>query len=93
MKNYLIILLLTFFYQGNLIAAEKKNCSQVKKWSEKIACKTKNLTSNVKNAGKSLLPEKLKTKKVKILPNSTSSKIVSFKEKKTMADWFKKKEK
>ena len=92
MKNYLIILLLTFIYQGNLIAVEKKNCNLIKKWSAKMACKTKNLTSSVKNAGKSVLPEKLKTKKIKILPDAASEKIKAFKEKKTMADWFKKKE-
>ena len=93
MKIYLIILLLTFVYQGSLTAAEKKDCSQLKKWSAKMACKTKNLTSGVKNAGKSVLPEKLKTKKIKILPSAASKKIESFKEKKTIADWFKKKEK
>jgi hypothetical protein len=93
MKNYLIILLLTFVYHGNLIAAEKKDCSQLKKWSAKITCKTKNLTSGVKNAGKSVLPEKLKTKKIKIIPDAASKKFKAFKEKKTMADWFKKKEK
>ena len=93
MKNFIIILLLTFVYQGNLIAAEKKDCSQFKKWSAKMTCKTKNLTSGVKNAGKSVLPEKLKTKKIKIIPDAASKKIKAFKEKKTMADWFKKKEK
>ena len=93
MKIYLIILLLTFVYQGSLTAAEKKDCSQLKKWSAKMACKTKNLTSGVKNAGKSVLPEKLKTKKIKILPDAASEKIKAFKEKKTMAEWFKKKEK
>ena len=92
MKNYFIILILILIYQGNLIAGEKKDCSQLK-FSAKIACNAKNLTSGVKSAGKSILPEKLKTKKISILPDAASKKIEAFKEKKTIADWFKKKEK
>tara|TARA_B100000795_G_scaffold190959_1_gene145541 strand:+ start:506 stop:766 length:261 start_codon:yes stop_codon:yes gene_type:complete len=86
MKKYLIILLFTFIYQNNLIAEEKKDCSELKKWSSKMACKTKMFTGGVKKAGNSVLPEKMKIKKFTIIPKA-------FSEKKTLADFFKKKEK
>ena len=62
-----------------------------------MSCKAGALTisvkEGVKNTSKSILPEKFETNKIKIIPNSVSDNVKSFSEKKTLADFFKKKDK
>ena len=93
MNKYLIFFLVITLYQSSLIAGEKKDCTIYKKWSSKyMSCKTKTLTGGLKKVGSSLLPEKIKDKKIKIVPNSVSDKVRSFSEKKTLMELLKKKE-
>ena len=93
MNKYLIFFLIITLYQNNLKADEKKNCAIYKKWSSKyMSCKAKTVTGGLKKVGSSLLPEKMKDKKIKIVPKSVSDKVKSFSEKKTLMDLLKKKE-
>ena len=98
MKKYLILLVAIFAFQTNINAKEKIDCSMHLKWSiQYMSCKAGALTisvkEGVKNTSKSILPEKFETNKIKIIPNSVSDNVKSFSEKKTLADFFKKKDK
>ena len=79
------ILIIFLFFNNNLIADEKIDCTKLKKITEKISCKTKSIGSKIKNTSKKIVPEKIRNKKINLLPKS-------FSEKKTLADFFKKKE-
>tara|TARA_B110000438_G_scaffold249117_1_gene252212 strand:+ start:253 stop:546 length:294 start_codon:yes stop_codon:yes gene_type:complete len=97
MKKITLICIAILLIQNNSFAEEKINCKDLKKISQKIACKAKSVTkgiggavkkvgSGVKRVGSDLVPEKLKNKNKKVKKNS-------FSNKKTLADFFKKKDK
>ena len=100
MKKIIITFIAFFLLNSNSFAEEKIDCKSLKKISQKIACKTKSIGkgigsgiskvgSGIKKTGSNLVPKKLKNKerkKITIIPKS-------FSEKKTLADFFKTKEK
>jgi|TARA_B110001450_G_scaffold195548_1_gene183939 hypothetical protein len=86
MKILSIFICVFALLQTSIKAEEKINCSKLEKLGDRISCRGKLLTSGIKKTGSNLLPEKIKEKKIKIgMPKSIS-------EKKTLADFFKKKD-